>query len=54
VDGKKLVPRPSQAGFGSGIAQEQFRLRMLETLLHSARAAIVAFGADLCVIGSKT
>ena len=33
---------------------EQFRLRMLETLLHSARAAIVALGADLHVIGSKT
>jgi hypothetical protein len=34
--------------------QEQSRLRMLETLLHAARAAVVALGADLYVIGSKT
>jgi hypothetical protein len=34
--------------------REQLRLRMLETLLHSARAPIVALGADLYVFGSKT
>jgi hypothetical protein len=39
---------------GHASPQEEFRLRMLETLLHSARAAIVALGADLYVIGSKT
>jgi hypothetical protein len=33
--------------------KELFRLRTLETLLHSARAAVVALGADLHVIGSK-
>jgi hypothetical protein len=34
-------------------SQELFRLRTLETLLHSARAAAVALGADLHVIASK-
>jgi hypothetical protein len=37
-----------------GSGQEQSRLRMLETLLHAARAAVVALGADLYIIGSKT
>jgi hypothetical protein len=36
-----------------GSDRELFRLRTLETLLHSARAAVVALGADLHVIGSK-
>jgi hypothetical protein len=39
---------------GHASPQEEFRLRMLETLLHSARAAIVALGAELYVIGSKS
>jgi hypothetical protein len=37
-----------------GGGQEQSRLRMLETLLHASRAAVVALGADMYVIGSKT
>jgi hypothetical protein len=40
----------TQAG---GSDRELFRLRTLEALLHSARAAVVALGADLHVIGSK-
>jgi hypothetical protein len=47
------IRQGSESG-GQASPQEQFRLRMLETLLHSARAAIVALGADLYVIGSKT
>jgi hypothetical protein len=53
----ELIYQRIRQGSGSGgkaSPQEQFRLRMLETLLHSARAAIVALGADLYVIGSKT
>jgi hypothetical protein len=33
---------------------EPYRLRMVETLLHSARGTVVALGADLYVIRSKT
>ena len=39
---------------GKSSSREKLRLAMLETLLHSARAPIVALGADLYVIGSKT
>jgi hypothetical protein len=46
--------RPSKGSGKRATPQEQFRLRMLETLLITARASIVALGADLHVIGSKT
>jgi hypothetical protein len=46
--------RQGSGGKGQMLSQEHHRLRMLETLLHTARAAVVALGADLYVIGSKT
>jgi hypothetical protein len=45
--------RGSDTTQSGGPAKELFRLRTLETLLHSARATVVALGADLHVIGSK-
>ena len=38
---------------GTTTHSEPYRLRMVETLLHSPRATVVALGADLYVISSK-
>jgi len=45
--------RASASSQGSTRSRELFRLSTLETLLHTTRAAAVAVGADLEVIGSR-
>lgn len=46
--------RSNGGSSGTTTHSEPYRLRMVETLLHSARATVIALGTDLYVISSKT
>lgn len=53
---ERMYQRLRSNGASGGVTthSEPYRLRMVETLLHSARGTVVALGADLYVIRSKT